>query len=134
MTRSLCSVSTASALLCMFQVSRPCNCRISSSSLIGGSGAGWEGTALLNHGSYIKLGCMQFIFSILEQAPPPLEFPAAAVVKSEAGSSVDDILGDNQAVGATSSQTSTTDTSIDPNSQRHASNADVSTTVTMDMS
>ncbi|XP_042298403.1 LOW QUALITY PROTEIN: PHD finger protein 12 [Sceloporus undulatus] len=47
---------------------RPCNCRASSSSLIGGSGAGWEGTALLHHGSYIKLGCLQFVFSITEFA------------------------------------------------------------------
>ena len=45
-----------------------CSCKTSSSSLIGGSGAGWEGTALLRHGSYIKLGCMQFVFSIVDQA------------------------------------------------------------------
>ncbi|XP_054143182.1 PHD finger protein 12 [Melozone crissalis] len=47
---------------------KPCNCKASSSSLIGGSGAGWEGTALLHHGSYIKLGCLQFVFSITEFA------------------------------------------------------------------
>lgn len=47
---------------------RPCSCKASSSSLIGGSGAGWEGTALLHHGSYIKLGCLQFVFSITEFA------------------------------------------------------------------
>ncbi|KAG8450465.1 hypothetical protein GDO86_002936 [Hymenochirus boettgeri] len=47
---------------------QPCNCKASSSSLIGGSGAGWEGTALLHHGSYIKLGCIQFLFSIAEFA------------------------------------------------------------------
>nr|XP_006641114.1 PREDICTED: PHD finger protein 12 isoform X1 [Lepisosteus oculatus] len=46
----------------------PCNCKASSSSLIGGGGAGWEGTALLHHGSYIKLGCLQFVFSITEFA------------------------------------------------------------------
>ncbi|XP_060902069.1 PHD finger protein 12 isoform X1 [Labrus mixtus] len=45
-----------------------CSCKASSSSLIGGSGAGWEGTALLHHGSYIKLGCLQFVFSITEYA------------------------------------------------------------------
>ncbi|KAJ7995867.1 hypothetical protein DPEC_G00231170 [Dallia pectoralis] len=45
-----------------------CDCKASSSSLIGGSGAGWEGTALLHHGSFIKLGCMQFVFSITEFA------------------------------------------------------------------
>ncbi|KAG5284547.1 hypothetical protein AALO_G00027870 [Alosa alosa] len=43
-----------------------CVCKASGSSLIGGSGAGWEGTALLHHGSYIKLGCQQFLFSITE--------------------------------------------------------------------
>uniref|UniRef100_A0A1A8DI11 PHD finger protein 12 n=1 Tax=Nothobranchius kadleci TaxID=1051664 RepID=A0A1A8DI11_NOTKA len=45
-----------------------CSCKASSSRLIGGSGAGWEGTALLHHGSYIKLGCLQFVFSITEFA------------------------------------------------------------------
>ncbi|KAL0994185.1 hypothetical protein UPYG_G00118880 [Umbra pygmaea] len=45
-----------------------CDCKASSSSLIGGSGAGWEGTALLHHGSFVKLGCMQFVFSITEFA------------------------------------------------------------------
>uniref|UniRef100_A0A8C5DVQ9 PHD finger protein 12 n=1 Tax=Gouania willdenowi TaxID=441366 RepID=A0A8C5DVQ9_GOUWI len=45
-----------------------CSCKASSSSLIKGSGAGWEGTALLHHGSYIKLGCLQFVFSITEFA------------------------------------------------------------------
>lgn len=45
-----------------------CSCKSSGSSLIGGSGAGWEGTALLHHGSYIKLGCLQFVFSITEFA------------------------------------------------------------------
>ncbi|XP_013380384.1 PHD finger protein 12 isoform X2 [Lingula anatina] len=45
-----------------------CSCKTSSSSLIGGSGAGWEGTALLHHGSYIKFGCIPFVFSIVEQA------------------------------------------------------------------
>nr|XP_023678815.1 PHD finger protein 12 isoform X1 [Paramormyrops kingsleyae] len=45
-----------------------CSCKASSSSLIGGSGAGWEGTALLHHGSYVKLGCLQFVFSITEFA------------------------------------------------------------------
>uniref|UniRef100_A0A3Q3B7N1 PHD finger protein 12 n=1 Tax=Kryptolebias marmoratus TaxID=37003 RepID=A0A3Q3B7N1_KRYMA len=49
-------------------VERSCSCKASSSRLIGGSGAGWEGTALLHHGSYIKLGCLQFVFSITEFA------------------------------------------------------------------
>ncbi|ELT92679.1 hypothetical protein CAPTEDRAFT_228495 [Capitella teleta] len=42
-----------------------CNCKTSSSSLIGGSGAGWEGTAVLHHSSTLKLGCLQFVFSIV---------------------------------------------------------------------
>ncbi|XP_052463802.1 PHD finger protein 12 isoform X1 [Carassius gibelio] len=51
----------------------PCNCKNSGSSYIGGSGAGWEGTALLHHGSHIKLGCLQFIFSITEFANKSLK-------------------------------------------------------------
>lgn len=47
---------------------RPCGCKASGSSLIGGSGAGWEGTALLHHGSHVKLGCLQFVFSVTEFA------------------------------------------------------------------
>ena len=49
-------------------ITRGCNCRASASSLIGGSGAGWEGTAVLHHGSYVKFGCMHFVFSIVECA------------------------------------------------------------------
>uniref|UniRef100_A0A3Q4GQ15 PHD finger protein 12 n=1 Tax=Neolamprologus brichardi TaxID=32507 RepID=A0A3Q4GQ15_NEOBR len=56
-----------------------CSCKASSSSLIGGSGAGWEGTALLHHGSYIKLGCLQFVFSVTEFASkqPKEEHPSS---------------------------------------------------------
>ncbi|XP_014670944.1 PREDICTED: PHD finger protein 12-like isoform X2 [Priapulus caudatus] len=50
------------------EIRKPCSCKGSSSSLIGGSGAGWEGTALLHHGSYIKCGCLQFVFSITDYA------------------------------------------------------------------
>eukprot|EP00914_Ancora_sagittata_P001310 GHVO01003462.1.p1 GENE.GHVO01003462.1~~GHVO01003462.1.p1 ORF type:complete len:314 (-),score=31.47 GHVO01003462.1:5-832(-) len=46
---------------------RHCNCKTSSSSLIGGSGAGWEGTAVLHHSSCLKLGCIQFVFSIVDE-------------------------------------------------------------------
>lgn len=65
-----------------------CACKASGSSLIGGSGAGWEGTALLHHGSYIKLGCLQFVFSIAEFASKqPKEEPAATPTLSCANSS-----------------------------------------------
>ena len=63
-----CSIHLRSMLFSFFQVKKPCSCKASSSSLIGGSGAGWEGTALLHHGSYIKVGCIQFVFSIVENA------------------------------------------------------------------
>ncbi|KAI8782938.1 PHD finger protein 12 isoform X1 [Biomphalaria glabrata] len=53
---------------------KSCGCKASSSSLIGGSGAGWEGTALLHHGSYIKVGCLQFVFSIVDHAPDQLSY------------------------------------------------------------
>ncbi|XP_072024779.1 LOW QUALITY PROTEIN: PHD finger protein 12-like [Amphiura filiformis] len=51
-----------------YETQTQCSCRGSSSCLIGGTGAGWEGTALLHHGSYIKIGCLQFVFSITEYA------------------------------------------------------------------
>ncbi|XP_062340884.1 PHD finger protein 12-like [Osmerus eperlanus] len=63
-----------------------CDCRSSSCSMVGGTGAGWggagagwEGTALLHHGSLIKMGCMQFLFSVTEFAclPPKEENQAA---------------------------------------------------------
>lgn len=50
-------------------VRRTCGCRTNP---IGGA-AGWEGTALLHHGSLIKLGCLQFVFSVAGgQQPPPI--------------------------------------------------------------
>lgn len=51
-------------------VRRTCGCRTNP---IGGA-AGWEGTALLHHGSLIKLGCLQFVFSVAsgQQPQPPL--------------------------------------------------------------
>ncbi|XP_058268428.1 PHD finger protein 12 [Hemibagrus wyckioides] len=63
---------------------RPCSCKASGSSLIGGSGAGWEGTALLHHGSHVKLGCLQFVFSITEFAnkQPKEEEGASSIVCS----------------------------------------------------
>lgn len=72
---------------------KPCNCKVSSSSLIGGSGAGWEGTALLHHGSYVKLGCLQFVFSIIDQA-------AASVGSVIAGGSLHTADHDAVAVAA----------------------------------
>ena len=62
------SASRRTAGLGIQLVARPCNCSASSSTLIGGSGAGWEGTATLHHGSYIKMGCLQFVFSIVNQS------------------------------------------------------------------
>ncbi|RWS29938.1 hypothetical protein B4U80_06651 [Leptotrombidium deliense] len=49
---------------------KPCGCKVSCSTLIGGSGAGWEGPAVLHHGSHIKLGCLQFVFSITNYGLP----------------------------------------------------------------
>ena len=54
-------------------IANPCSCRASGSSLIGGSGAGWEGTAVLHHGSFIKFGCLHFVFSIAEAATRKLD-------------------------------------------------------------
>nr|XP_020442114.1 PHD finger protein 12 isoform X2 [Monopterus albus] len=81
-----------------------CTCKASSSSLIGGSGAGWEGTALLHHGSYIKLGCLQFVFSITEfSSKHPKEERTATLATSSISSS-----------SAASTTTSTAPTSTPP--------------------
>ncbi|KAI7800577.1 PHD finger protein 12 [Triplophysa rosa] len=63
----------------------PCNCKASSSSLIGGSGAGWEGTALLHHSSCIKVGCMQFLFTITEfvASNPPKKEVMSTTIQGE---------------------------------------------------
>ena len=44
--------------------SQPCMCKRSASSLVGGNGRGWEGTATLYHGSRLRFGCVQFVLSI----------------------------------------------------------------------
>ena len=77
-------------LFCGFQVSKPCSCKVSSSTVIGGSGAGWEGTALLHHGSYIKVGCLQFVFSIVDHAPEKLR---KGNFNSISSTSLNNILG-----------------------------------------
>lgn len=43
---------------------KPCLCKRSASSLVGGNGKGWEGTAILFHGSRLRFGCVQFVLSI----------------------------------------------------------------------
>lgn len=69
-------------MLWWLQQRRGCSCKASSSSLIGGSGAGWEGTAILHHGSYIKLGCLQFVFSIVDQAMEDRKLPPTSLLKA----------------------------------------------------
>ncbi|XP_077995595.1 PHD finger protein 12-like [Glandiceps talaboti] len=64
-------------------IKKQCNCKTSSSSLIGGNGAGWEGTALLHHGSYIKVGCLQFVFSITEHATKQILREKKPLLKTE---------------------------------------------------
>uniref|UniRef100_A0A8C3A8U1 PHD finger protein 12 n=1 Tax=Cyclopterus lumpus TaxID=8103 RepID=A0A8C3A8U1_CYCLU len=99
-----------------------CSCKASSSSLIGGSGAGWEGTALLHHGSYIKLGCLQFVFSITEFASKqPKEEQTTAPAASCSSSSVASTVPPtpitqppNTATGSTPSSRDETDTEAVP--------------------
>ena len=42
----------------------PCLCQHSASLLVGSTGRGWEGTALLHHGSRVQFGCLQFVVSM----------------------------------------------------------------------
>lgn len=60
---------------------KPCACKSSCSTLIGGNGAGWEGTALLHHGSYIKIGCIQFVFSITNYGTSPASPSCGVTIK-----------------------------------------------------
>ena len=43
---------------------QPCLCKRSASSLIGNNGKGWEGAALISHGSKLRFGCIQLCLSI----------------------------------------------------------------------
>jgi hypothetical protein len=54
----------------LFQNEQSCGCDPNGTfaSLQVSHNAGWEGTALLNHGSYLRFGCMQFVFSITQCA------------------------------------------------------------------
>lgn len=54
------------------QAYKQCHCKSGGSNMISGGGAGWEGTALLHHGSHVKLGCLQYVFSIVDYAPDQL--------------------------------------------------------------
>ena len=89
-----------------------CTCKASSSSLIGGSGAGWEGTALLHHGSYIKLGCLQFVFSITEFASKqPKEEQTATSASSCAGPPTTTTTTSSSSSTAAATNTATNSTS-----------------------
>lgn len=44
-----------------------CTCKRSASSLIGGSGKGWEGSALVSHGSKLRFGCIQLMLSVADK-------------------------------------------------------------------
>lgn len=46
---------------------RPCMCKRSASSLIGSGGKGWEGAAIVNHGSRLRFGCIQLVLSITDR-------------------------------------------------------------------
>lgn len=52
------------AILCPGPPSTPCQCRRSASCLVGTNRKGWEGTATLYHGSRLRFGCLQFVFSV----------------------------------------------------------------------
>ena len=84
--RSKSKVARRTVGLGVQNISQPCGCTTSSSNLIGGSGAGWEGTALLHHGSYIKVGCIQFVFSITNQASKLPSCPKVAPVSGSTDS------------------------------------------------
>ena len=42
----------------------PCYCPPLNQDIEDGGGSGCEGSALLHHGSLIKFGCLEFVFSV----------------------------------------------------------------------
>lgn len=44
-----------------------CLCKKSASSVIGGSGKGWEGSVLVSHGSKLRFGCIQLVLSVADR-------------------------------------------------------------------
>ena len=52
------------SLLCPDPPHSPCLCRRTASCLVGSDKKGWEGTATLYHGSRLRFGCLQFVFSV----------------------------------------------------------------------
>lgn len=64
---------------------KECQCSASASAIITGNGAGWEGAALLRHGSHIKIGCLEFVFSITTFGQSTIS--ASAVLDETAGAS-----------------------------------------------
>jgi hypothetical protein len=58
------AVCSELSLLCPAPPASPCLCRRSASCLVGTNRKGWEGTATLYHGSRLRFGCLQFVFSV----------------------------------------------------------------------
>ncbi len=73
---------------------KPCVCKRSASSLVGSNGKGWEGTALLCHGSRVRFGCVQFVLSIAGR-PGHSELVRAILELRGDGSSSTNCLGSN---------------------------------------
>ena len=75
------------------QAEKACNCRGSPAAFIGSNGAGWEGTAILQHGSVVTFGCLQFVFSIVDHVSSiTKDSTIEANIKSE---SISTILKEN---------------------------------------
>ena len=63
-TNSTAKKTISTGLLGTDPPSTPCLCRRSASCLVGTNRKGWEGTATLYHGSRLRFGCLQFVFSV----------------------------------------------------------------------
>lgn len=61
-------VETPDRTVTVRSVEIPCRCATDVQSH---TSSGWEGTALLHHGSYVKFGCLDFVFSVAEAAVLP---------------------------------------------------------------
>lgn len=52
-------------VLCYFAVQEKCRCQINNADLPDGMDSSWETAAALHHGSHVRFGCVEFVFSII---------------------------------------------------------------------
>lgn len=76
-----------------------CSCS-SSATIIIGSGTGWEGAAVLKHGSQIKIGCYLFVFGVTNHVQKELVRKEEEVIS---GDNAEDVPASNLSITSSTS-------------------------------